>query len=192
MFKKEWENSYSSETLQNKNEYPSEEIINFLMHKYSYLNDRSNINILELGCGWGNNLKFLKDKGFSYYGVDFSPTAIEHCKKNHRNVYCCSIHELPFREDFFDVVFDRMALQHNPFNVIENSFFEVRRVLKKGGIFYSILAEEAQYTFETSFLLKSEIKNLAKLFSSNYVETIIRFKEDGKIISKVNILNATK
>ena len=61
MFKKEWENSYSSETLQNKYEYPSEEIINFLMHKYSYLNDRSNINILELGCGWGNNLKFLKD-----------------------------------------------------------------------------------------------------------------------------------
>ena len=53
------------------------------MHRFSSLPDKSNIKILDLGCGKGNNLKFYQDKGFSYLGVVFSESAIEHWKKNH-------------------------------------------------------------------------------------------------------------
>ena len=58
MFKEEQENDYESDSFRNKNEYPSEQVVSFLMKNYGDLKDRSNINILDLGCDWGNNLKF--------------------------------------------------------------------------------------------------------------------------------------
>tara|TARA_B100000886_G_scaffold335220_1_gene291960 strand:- start:2136 stop:2714 length:579 start_codon:yes stop_codon:yes gene_type:complete len=192
VFKKEWEDSYSSNQLQNKNQYPSEEVIHFLMHKFSKSKDKSKINILELGCGWGNNLKFLKDQGFSYVGVDFSESAIKHCKKYHKNVYCCSIDQLPFKSDKFDIVLDRMAIQHNPMNIIKKTFLEVKRVLKDNGFFYSNLVEEANYTFKTTYLTTFDIKNISSIFSKVDLESVVRYKENGEIISKINILIATK
>ena len=192
MYKQEWEESYSSQKIQNKNQYPSEEVIFFLMHRFSSLPHKSNIKILDLGCGWGNNLKFYQDKGFSYFGVDFSESAIEHCKKDHKNVFCCSIDELPFESNKFDVVIDRMAIQHNPLEIIQKIFFEVKRVLKKEGVFYSNLIEKANYTFQTSYLSASDIKQYASIFSKVDLESIQRFKENGQLISKVNILTAIK
>ena len=192
MYKKEWEDSYSSQKIQNKNEYPSEEVIFFLMHRFSNLRDKSNIKILDLGCGWGNNLKFFQDKGFTYFGVDFSESAIAHCKKNHKNVFCCSIDKLPFESNKFDVVIDRMAMQHNPLDIIQKTFFEVKRVLKKEGVFYSNFVEKANYTFKTTYLSIADIKKYASIFSSIDMESIVRSKENGELISKVNILTATK
>ena len=118
MYKVEWEKSYSSNSFENKNEYPSEEVISFIMRNYGSVEDRSKINVLEVGCGWGNNLNFFKHKGFSYTGIDFSSTAVEHCLINHKNVFCCSMHDMPFQTNTFDVVVDRMAIQHNPIEII--------------------------------------------------------------------------
>ena len=56
MYKVEWEKSYSSNSFENKNEYPSEEVISFIMRNYGSVEDRSKINVLEVGCGWGKNL----------------------------------------------------------------------------------------------------------------------------------------
>lgn len=37
--------------------YPNENFISFFYRNFIN-NDLKNINILEIGCGWGNNLKF--------------------------------------------------------------------------------------------------------------------------------------
>ena len=67
-----WDEVYSSEGNNHKNIYPDVEIIRFLAKNFP-LSNRSK-KILDLGCGWGNNLNLLKDKKFDYYGIDYSPS----------------------------------------------------------------------------------------------------------------------
>tara|TARA_Y100000991_G_C21876646_1_gene307601 strand:+ start:184 stop:771 length:588 start_codon:yes stop_codon:yes gene_type:complete len=195
MYKVEWEKSYSSNSFENKNEYPSEEVISFIMGNYGSVEDRSKINVLEVGCGWGNNLNFFKHKGFSYTGIDFSSTAVEHCLINHKNVFCCSMHDMPFPSNTFDVVVDRMAIQHNPMEIIKETFEEVRRVLKKSGSLFSILIDECstnKYSFKTTYLNQNKIKEFTKAYSDISLDYQIRSTNSGKNFSRVNILTAQK
>jgi ubiquinone/menaquinone biosynthesis C-methylase UbiE len=162
------------------------------MRKYGRAADKSQFNVLDLGCGWGNNLKFLADKGFSYSGVDFSKAAVEHCKMSHPSVFHTNLDDLPFKDESFDFAFDRMAIQHNSKEVIKDIFNEVHRVLKPGGTFYSILVSKAEYDYVTSFLSKDEIKDLAQMFSSigfDYQESSLN---NGQTTFRSNILTATK
>lgn len=191
-FSMEWENSYSSNEFTNKNEYPSLEIVAFLMRSYGTLTDRSKVNVLDLGCGWGNNLSFLRDKGFSYSGIDFSESAINHCKKSHQNVYCGDFKNLPFENESFDVVFDRMAVQHNPINSISTIFKEVHRVLKPGGKFYSILVEKADYSYSTTYLNSSQIRELAHEFSEIQIDYTKQTFNGGNRLIISNQLLAVK
>nr|WP_320664431.1 class I SAM-dependent methyltransferase [Prochlorococcus sp. MIT 1223] len=192
MNSKEWEDSYSSNSFSNKNEYPSEEIVSFIMRRFSDVKDFSNIECLDLGCGWGNNLRFLKDKGFSYSGVDFSKTAINHCKLNHKNVYCNSVEDMPFPNESFDVAFDRMCIQHNELSKIPKIFSEVHRVLKSSGVFFSILVEKANYNYTTSYLSRDQIEEISSIFSSINLDYIERSYEGGHHIVRANILTAIK
>ena len=192
MNSKEWEEIYSSKTFKNKNEYPSEEIVSYLMKKYGSLENRANINCLDLGCGWGNNLKFLRDKGFSYSGVDFSESACRYCKLSHENIYHASVDKLPFLNETFDVVFDRMCIQHNPIEKIEEIFKEVYRVLAKSGNFYSILVEKANYKNNTTYLSRSQIEKLSSDFSTFEIDYSERSFEGGKYLIRSNILVAIK
>ena len=59
MLLNDWEKVYSASIFRNKNQYPSEEIISFMMRNYGELKNKSSIKVLDMGCGWGNNLKFL-------------------------------------------------------------------------------------------------------------------------------------
>ena len=113
----DWEEVYSADTFRNKNEYPSGEVVSFIMRNYGALGHKELIHVLDMGCGWGNNLKFLKDKGFCGVGVDISKTAVQHCKSSGYTASVCDFSKLPFSDSSFDIVFDRQAIQHN---TIEN------------------------------------------------------------------------
>ncbi|MCK4553670.1 class I SAM-dependent methyltransferase [Candidatus Parcubacteria bacterium] len=190
--KQEWENIYDSSFFHHKNKYPSTEIVSFVMGNFSRIERgrRSKIKILDLGCGWGNNLRFLKEEGFAYYGIDFSQTAIEHCKKIFKNVVCGDISNLPYESNFFDCVFDRMAIQHNPKENMQKFFNEVFRALKPNGLFFSILTSKANYNLITSYLSKKEIKKLAAKFSDVKID-YCKLSLDNKL-SLIYYLTAKK
>lgn len=192
MFKAEWEETYSNNSFRNKNEYPSDEVVSFLMQKFGKIRDKSKIKVLDLGCGWGNNLNFLKDKGFNYYGVDFSKSAINHCNKVHKNTFCCSLHNLPFDNNSFDVVIDRMAIQHNEYEIIKEAFTEVRRVLRSSGILFSILIQEGNYNFGTTYITKLQLENLTKDFSKVEIDFIKRSYKNRTFFTTENIVQAIK
>ena len=53
------------------------------LHHYwdKFLNIPKDSEILDLGCGWGDILLFLKNKGFTNcYGIDSSPQHVEIAK----------------------------------------------------------------------------------------------------------------
>lgn len=87
--------------------------------------------ILDVGCGRGNLLRILKDKGCDCYGVertefpDIDPSKGIHFLKGNLN-------ELLFEESFFDAVVIWHVLEHtdNPIAIIQ----ETARIIRPGGI----------------------------------------------------------
>ena len=188
----EWEAIYSGDSFRNKNLYPSEEIVSFVMRRYGHLKDKSKINILDVGCGWGNNLSFFKAQEFSYTGIDFSQSAVDHCLQKHTNVLCAKLTQIPLPDNEFDLVIDRMAIQHNRLEEIKLIFDEVLRVLKPGGVFYSALVESADFQVLTTYLQEDQVRGLAKKFSRCSVDYVIQTDNDQREKMKTNRLLAEK
>ncbi len=187
-----WEEVYSENSFRNKNEYPSEDIISFMMRNYGSFDDRSKLNVLDLGCGWGNNLKFLNEKGFSCVGVDISKTAIQHCNSSGYDAKQCDFKKLPFDENFFDVVIDRQAIQHNAIEDIKKTICEVHRVLKQDGTFYTIIVSEAEYNIGTTCMNEKEIRDALSIFKIISVDRKTRTYDNQSVKVSLFIVHAQK
>ncbi|MCR6582403.1 class I SAM-dependent methyltransferase, partial [Campylobacter insulaenigrae] len=69
-----WEQIFSKKEW---GKYPSESIIRFIARNFYNVQDRSKINILELGFGTGSNLWFCAKEGFSVSGIEWSKTGAQ-------------------------------------------------------------------------------------------------------------------
>lgn len=168
-----WESIYIEKTRRHKNRYPNNEVITFIFRNFS---DKSpeKIKILDIGCGWGNNLKFLMEEGFDAYGVDIAFTAVAHCQTFCDKVFQADAVALPFSDDYFDAVIDRHSIQCNPIGRITKCIAEAHRVLKpEGGGLFTMLCWTnhperffAPYlTNRNSFLSEKQVKLLFKPFA---------------------------
>lgn len=97
-----------------------------------YFGKRSDLNILDVGCGTGALLRELDQYG-NVQGLDFSPRAVSFCKKRGLlNVEQGSVTEIRYADKTFDSVLALDVLEH-----VENDkegFSEIQRVLKPEGI----------------------------------------------------------
>lgn len=88
--------------------------------------------LLDIGCGTGYLLKIL-ERNWDVYGVDISLRAVEMAKsKGLKKIRLASIENLPFGNNFFDVILVLDVIEH-----VQNdrlALSEVYRVLKPGGI----------------------------------------------------------
>ncbi len=90
--------------------------------------------ILDAGCGVGLKMESLK--GYRVIGLDYSFEGLKVAKELNLPLFQASICFLPFKDETFDLVYGFQVIQHLPdWNLIELSFSEISRVLKKGGIF---------------------------------------------------------
>ena len=112
---------------------------NWIFSNYKIL---KGVSILELGCGTCN-MWIKRDKEIDMASKivlsDISLGMIEESKKNlsmyskieYKNI---NIENIPYEDESFDIVIANMMLYH--VSNIDNALKEVRRVLKKGGVFY--------------------------------------------------------
>ena len=110
------------------------------------------MTVLEIGCGTGS-IWIGRENIVSGCGklvlTDLSEGMLETAEKNlgeRDNVEYkkADIQSLPFTEESFDVVIANSMLYHVP--DIEKGLKEVRRVLKKGGVFYCATYGEHNFT----------------------------------------------
>ena len=121
--------------------YPGEDLIRFVARNFYNVEKRSDIKILEVGCGPGANLWFIAREGFSVYGIDGSPTAIERagmrldneCSSWKGELQVGDIEKLPYLDDFFDAVIDVEAVSCNSFESAKRIYSEMIRVCKVNG-----------------------------------------------------------
>ena len=111
-----------------------------LRAKLAYLNyfkgmNLKNKNILEYGCGLGQNIYYLNNKGINVQGYDISKFAIGFCKKRGLNASSNLT-----KKDKFDIIFSRHVLEHlkNPFEIL----VKIRKNLNKQGTLILIIPHE--------------------------------------------------
>ncbi len=86
--------------------------------------------ILDVGCGEGEIINMDKD---NFFGIDINQEAILRCLNNGLNVKFGDVSNIPFENDFFDIVYCSNVIEHlSPIKARE-MIIEMRRVLKKEG-----------------------------------------------------------
>ena len=92
---------------------------------------KKNLKILNIGCGTGGTVPTLSEFG-EVYNVDTEPLALELLKESgNYNVQLVDGIELPYEENFFDVIVALDVLEH--IDAENAALKEWRRVLKTGG-----------------------------------------------------------
>lgn len=104
------------------------------------LGDIKGKKILELGCGAGEASVYFAKHGADVTASDISDNMLRVVKKvaqKHKvtlNTVQCYSHDIPFQDGCFDIIYAANLLHHVD---IERTLSEVRRVLKKDGMFVS-------------------------------------------------------
>ena len=136
MFSQEW--TYQYKKKKNLSKWPWSDLVVYF-NKFVKLKKKS--NILELGCGMGANINFIKSLGHHYYGCDASEISINELKKQFYD-----LKNNLFRYDFtqelpkmkFDVIIDRSSVTCNPRESIIKAIDLSSKSLKKNGVFIGI------------------------------------------------------
>jgi SAM-dependent methyltransferase len=101
------------------------------VHSHRDFPERPTTRILDIGCGRGNLLKILKQKGFDCYGIERANFP-RNDEADNIHMYRQKIEDVGFSENFFDVVLIWHVLEHidDPISMIR----ETTRILRPGGL----------------------------------------------------------
>jgi len=163
-----WEKKYQEDGINSQRRYPNESLIRFLAANYFSLKKREEIKVLELGCGSGANLWMTAKEGFDTYGIDASPTALKLCQETldywhvEAGISLADMTKLSFNNEFFDVIFDIVSMQHLDLKGHNRAYQEIFRCLKKGGRFF-----QWHLGAKSTSFLRSNGKHIDKLTVDN-------------------------
>lgn len=107
--------------------------------------------VLDVGCGGGRHLLYLAKRGFVVYGTDRSVAGLtisrERLEKEglKATLRRCDMTEVPFPDEFFDAVLSVYVLHHNVLENVEKAVAEIRRALKRGGLFFADLSGKGDH-----------------------------------------------
>lgn len=128
-------------------------------------------NMLEVGCNIGNQLNMLQSQGYkNLYGIDIQSNAVEKAKQLTKgiNIVEGSIFDIPFKDNYFDVVYTAGVLIHISPNDIEKAMREIYRTSKKYIWGYEYFSEDYKaidYRGNNDRLWKG---NFSKMFMELY------------------------
>lgn len=127
--------------------------------------------ILEVGCNTGMQLAALQSMGFtSLYGIELQDYAVQKAKEytNGINIIQGSAFDLPFKENYFDIVFTSGVLIHIAPENLSKVFSEMYRCSKKYIWGFEYFADEVtsiNYRGNNGFLWKA---NYAKMLEEQF------------------------
>ena len=90
-----------------ENRYGMEKIYEIIKNS-----SNQNLKILDIGCGNCQMIDKLKDLGQQVYGVDLSPLRVLKNRKKLKNIEFGYAEEIPFEDNFFDIVIVQEVLEH--------------------------------------------------------------------------------
>jgi len=91
------------------------------------------VRVMDVGCGSGDFLAFLKSKGWQVWGTEVNPGAVAMAKEKYGlTIFEGKLEEAAFEDEFFDVVTLYGVFDHigQPIETLT----EIERILKPGGL----------------------------------------------------------
>jgi SAM-dependent methyltransferase len=143
-----WEQVFRSRAW---GKYPPEELIRFIALEFRDSIRRSQLRILDLGCGTGASLWYLAREGFDAYGIDGSRTAVQIAKtrmtqeKLDASIGVSDLTALPYLNESFDGAIDVASIQHNVSESRATILREAHRVLKPNGRLFLMMIKRGSW-----------------------------------------------
>lgn len=176
----------------------TKKIFNKIIKKYP-----KKTRILIHGCGSGRLKKYFEKYGFDVYGVDWSWNALAKAKiDTPKNLSCANIDEIPYKDDFFDIVVSWEVIHGNPKHIREKSLKEIDRVLKNKGLLlcsvqssgdkntltrykeFGIELDNDKGTYAVDLLIgKQRIQRLKRFYTKNSITKEIQTNTNLKVKS---------
>ncbi len=175
---KEWNGQFGKEYT-DRNPHSIEEVNTYYLKNFGITRNELNelfledldrsIKILEVGSNVGTQLLILQKMGFeNLYGIEPSNYAVELSKSTTKNINIIkgTAFDIPFKDDYFDLVFTAGVLIHiNPTDITK-AMGEIYRCTKKfiwGYEYYANEYTEIVYRGQKNLLWKAD-------FAQNYME----------------------
>lgn len=131
--------------------------ISYLKDTFKSLNLPKNPILLDIGCGDGFNLTWLKEFTQNLYGTDYNFLRALRAKKLEiGNIALADINSYPVHDNSFDVVFFNHVLEH--ISDDEGALSEVFRILKKDGICILGIPNEGAIFWKLAYKIEPKIK----------------------------------
>ncbi len=150
--------------------------------------DRS-AKILEVGSNIGSQLVYLEKMGFkNLYAIELNKKSIEICrqKNNNINVVYGSALDIPFKDDYFDLVFTAGLLLHIAPENLKKAMHEIQRCSKRYIWCLEPFSESIQevcYHGENNMMWKG---NFCKIFLENFSNVKLVKKRKLKYLENNN------
>ncbi len=149
-----------------------------------------NKKILEVGCNVGNQLRALQKMGYNnLYGIELQPYAVQRAKDLTKgiNIIQGSGYNIPFQDEYFDMVFTSGVLIHIAPDNLHRIMKEIVRCSKRfvwGFEYYSEHIVEVSYRGNSDVLWKGDY---AKEYIKNYPQLKLIKQKQYKYIGNDNI-----
>jgi pseudaminic acid biosynthesis-associated methylase len=183
--RKIWEDKFGADYIA-RNIYSPIELDDFYDNVYGYSRIKMNekflqnipkdAKILEVGTNVGNQLLHLQNMGFTnLYGVEIQQRAVNYSKNraDALNIIQGDALDIPFKDNFFDLVFTSGVLIHISPDNINSAIKEIARVSKNyiwGFEYYADTYTEVQYQGQMNLMWKTDFRKL-------YLDNIDNLKE---------------
>lgn len=131
--------------------------------------------VLEVGCGAGQFVKYLLEKGFKAEGIDLSIEMIKIAKKkvSTGKFQVMDMRNLKFKDDSFDGIMAPFSLIHIPSSQIAKTLKEFARVLSNNGfLFIAAQTGKADTIIDEPFMPGKKMFN--NFFTKERVENYIK------------------
>lgn len=146
--------------------------------------------ILEVGSNIGNQLLLLQKINFkNLYGIEINRYAVERAKAITKNInlFQGSAFDIPFKNDFFDLVFTSGVLIHIAPSDIHKAITEIYRCAKRyiwGFEYYADSYTEVVYRERKNMLWKT---NFAKLYLDSFDDLELIKEQQLKHLNNENV-----
>ena len=158
-----------------------------------------NKRVLEIGCGLGYHTECIIKRKANLISIDLAPMSVEitkrrlNIKKLNAKVLECDAENLPFADNYFDVVWSWGVIHHSPDT--KKCSEEIERVLKKKGKLYIMLYNRNSMYNWINVIFRYGILQ-GKLFKMSIQELHNRYtdgkKKSGAPLSKYFTRNEVK